>query len=268
MPVWAWVVLALLAVPLLLLAWPLVALAALVVLITGIVGLSTRRRTWMRFGSRRVTVGVTAAAAAIVLVTGGVTAALPRTAGVPVAQGGPPAIQPAAATPSSQTSAARTPPPVPAPTPSTVITEVSVVTVVPFAKTSVEDGGIPRGESRVTTPGVDGESVAVFRVTTSDGVEVGRVLLRESVTREPVTEVTSVGTYVAPPPPPPAAEPAAPDGCDPNYADACVPIDSDVDCAGGSGNGPSYFDGVARVVGSDIYRLDGDHDGYACNGAG
>ena len=46
-----------------------------------------------------------------------------------------------------------------------------------------------------------------------------------------------------------------------------MPIDSDVDCAGGKGNGPSYFDGVARVVGTDIYKLDGDGDGFACNGS-
>jgi len=52
--------------------------------------------------------------------------------------------------------------------------------------------------------------------------------------------------------------------CDPNYAGACVPIASDVDCGGGSGNGPAYFYGTARVVGSDIYDLDRDGDGIAC----
>jgi Excalibur calcium-binding domain len=52
--------------------------------------------------------------------------------------------------------------------------------------------------------------------------------------------------------------------CDPNYADGCVPIASDVDCAGGSGNGPAYFTGTARVVGTDIYDLDRDNDGIAC----
>ena len=46
-----------------------------------------------------------------------------------------------------------------------------------------------------------------------------------------------------------------------------MPIASDVDCAGGKGNGPAYFDGVARVVGRDIYKLDGDGDGWACNGS-
>jgi resuscitation-promoting factor RpfB len=43
-----------------------------------------------------------------------------------------------------------------------------------------------------------------------------------------------------------------------------VPIDSDVDCAGGSGNGPSYVAGPVKVIGSDIYDLDRDNDGTAC----
>jgi hypothetical protein len=36
-----------------------------------------------------------------------------------------------------------------------------------------------------------------------------------------------------------------------------------VDCAGGSGNGPAYT-GRVRVIGRDIYGLDRDHDGIAC----
>lgn len=31
--------------------------------------------------------------------------------------------------------------------------------------------------------------------------------------------------------------------CDSNYSGACVPIASDVDCTGGSGNGPAYVSG-------------------------
>ena len=52
--------------------------------------------------------------------------------------------------------------------------------------------------------------------------------------------------------------------CDPNYAGACVPIASDVDCAGGSGNGPAYVQGPVTVIGSDVYGLDGDGDGVGC----
>jgi resuscitation-promoting factor RpfB len=56
----------------------------------------------------------------------------------------------------------------------------------------------------------------------------------------------------------------AQDGCDPNYTGACVPIASDVDCAGGSGNGPEYVYGPVTVVGNDIYDLDRDGDGIGC----
>jgi hypothetical protein len=51
--------------------------------------------------------------------------------------------------------------------------------------------------------------------------------------------------------------------CDPNYS-PCVPIASDVDCAGGTGNGPAYVAGPIRVIGTDIYGLDRDGDGVAC----
>lgn len=60
------------------------------------------------------------------------------------------------------------------------------------------------------------------------------------------------------------AAPAAPSGCDPNYAWACVPIASDVDCAGGKGNGPAYVRGPVKVIGTDIYGLDSDGDGIGC----
>jgi Ni/Co efflux regulator RcnB len=54
--------------------------------------------------------------------------------------------------------------------------------------------------------------------------------------------------------------------CDSNYSGACVPIASDVDCAGGSGNGPRYVAGPVYVVGSDVYDLDTDGDGVGCDG--
>lgn len=66
--------------------------------------------------------------------------------------------------------------------------------------------------------------------------------------------------YAAPSPVP--LQPGS--SCDPNYSGACVPIDSDVDCAGGSGNGPSYVSGPVTVVGTDIYGLDRDGNGTGC----
>jgi len=54
------------------------------------------------------------------------------------------------------------------------------------------------------------------------------------------------------------------DECDANYSGVCVPVASDVDCAGGSGDGPEYVRGPVYIVGRDIYRLDRDGDGVAC----
>jgi endonuclease YncB( thermonuclease family) len=55
-------------------------------------------------------------------------------------------------------------------------------------------------------------------------------------------------------------------GCHPSYTGACVPAGvSDVDCAGGSGDGPAYVSTKRfSVVGPDVYRLDSDGDGVAC----
>jgi hypothetical protein len=68
------------------------------------------------------------------------------------------------------------------------------------------------------------------------------------------------------PSPKPSTNQAAPQAnmstskCDPNYS-GCVPIASDVDCAGGGGNGPAYVTGPVAVIGKDIYDLDRDGDG-------
>jgi uncharacterized protein YgiM (DUF1202 family) len=67
------------------------------------------------------------------------------------------------------------------------------------------------------------------------------------------------------PSPTPTPAPPAPtnNSCHPSY-DPCVPIASDVDCAGGSGNGPVYVRGPIRVIGPDVYGLDRDGDGIGC----
>jgi hypothetical protein len=51
--------------------------------------------------------------------------------------------------------------------------------------------------------------------------------------------------------------------CTPGYS-PCIPPGPDVDCAGGSGNGPRYIQGPVYVTGSDPYGLDADSDGIGC----
>jgi hypothetical protein len=64
-----------------------------------------------------------------------------------------------------------------------------------------------------------------------------------------------------PKPPPPPEAPSA--NCDPNYG-GCVPVASDVDCEGGGGDGPAFLSRPVEVTGSDVYGLDSDDDGVAC----
>ena len=59
--------------------------------------------------------------------------------------------------------------------------------------------------------------------------------------------------------------PASAQSCHPSNQNVCIsPNGGDVDCAGGSGNGPRYVRGPVYVVGPDQYGLDRDRDGIAC----
>lgn len=159
---------------------------------------------------------------------------------------------------------AATPTPTPTPKPTT-FKEIDESTAIPFERTTVDDPNIDVGQAPITTVGADGTKVTTYRVTYIDGVEVSRDIVREAVTVAPVNEVTSNGTRQVPPPPAPAplVQPAG--ECHGSYAGVCVPIASDVDCAGGSGDGPAYVRGPLRVVGEDVYDLDRDGDGIACD---
>lgn len=133
-----------------------------------------------------------------------------------------------------------------------VTTETEQATVR-YAEKTVKDASLAEGKRVVRTKGVNGVRTLTYEVTTTNGVRTSRKLVKSTVTKQPVTQVVAVGTKK-----PQSSK------CDPNYS-GCVPIASDVDCAGGSGNGPAYVSGPIRVIGSDIYDLDRDGDGTACD---
>jgi len=143
----------------------------------------------------------------------------------------------------------------------------------------VEDPTLLTGVTTIRASGRTGVKTVTWLVRTRGGVEVGRSVSGEQVTTPAVDEVLAVGTAVPAPSPtakataspepkatpsPKATQAASTGSCDPNYAGACVPIASDVDCAGGTGDGPAYVRGPVQVVGQDIYKLDRDKDGIGC----
>ena len=138
--------------------------------------------------------------------------------------------------------------------------------------------------SRSDRAAVDDPGTASHRSTTTERVDATSTSTTLAPTTAPTTAppttaapttappppppppTTAAPRRVAPPPPPPPAPTVAPSpgaGCNPNYS-PCVPNASDVDCAGGSGNGPAYVRGPVRVIGTDVYGLDADHDGLGC----
>lgn len=243
-----WGALAAAGVILLFLLPRVVAFVALAAMLVGIVAWARDIPTLFRLKSKPARVGVTFGSAAVLLVALVVGSAGAPSQNAPSGTAGVALLSDSAETEADVAQ-------------STFRME-RVVEPIPFSEVTVDDPNLVSGSTQVVTPGQVGERTLTYRIEYLEGREVGRELISTAVTVEPVDQVTAIGSYVAPAPEP--APPPAASGCDPNYAEACVPIASDVDCAWGSGNGPAYFDGVARVVGIDIYELDRDGDGYAC----
>lgn len=101
------------------------------------------------------------------------------------------------------------------------------------------------------------------------------VALPPATVRVVTVPATRAPIATSPPPPPPAQVACAnvtdaagsplpcTGGCTPGYS-PCIPPGDDVDCAGGSGNGPRYVQGPITVTGPDIYGLDRDGNGVGC----
>jgi len=71
---------------------------------------------------------------------------------------------------------------------------------IPFDSKTVNDPTLNKGVTQITTVGVNGEKTLTYEVTYTNGVQTGKQLVKEEVTTQPITQITSVGTYVAPAP--------------------------------------------------------------------
>lgn len=65
---------------------------------------------------------------------------------------------------------------------------------IPFEKTTKKSDNYAIGTTKVTTKGVPGEKEITYKEKYVNGVLIDTVVLSEKVTKEPVTQVTSVGT--------------------------------------------------------------------------
>ena len=75
-----------------------------------------------------------------------------------------------------------------------------------------QDASVRSGVEAVLTPGVDGELLCRADVTNVNGVETERVILDQTVTKAPVTEIIAVGTAQPEPDPKPEDMPLIRDG--------------------------------------------------------
>ena len=68
--------------------------------------------------------------------------------------------------------------------------------VVAFEKETKENPELKKGETKVIQKGEDGEKTVKYKVTYNNGKEVSREKISEKITKEPVKEITEVGTKV------------------------------------------------------------------------
>ncbi len=139
---------------------------------------------------------------------------------------------------------------------SSATSQTEEIKVVDYPINEFEDSKLDKGKSEIRTAGVSGENKLTYTVTeyTPTNCQPNTKLLdKEEVIKKTTTQVTAIGTYVAPPPPP-APKPIT--NCAPGYS-PCVPnVSYDLNC-------PDIGFSVT-VTGSDPHGFDRDGDGYGC----
>ena len=131
-----------------------------------------------------------------------------------------------------------------APSTSTLTTE-TVDSTDPHGSLQQESSDLPRGETKVATPGVDGVVRTTYEVTTVDGKEVSRTPIAQVVVTQKVDEVVLVGIGAAKPQDNKQEQSQAQTPAPPAPSDSSGGSGGSAS-AGGSGGGPSE-------VGDDVW---------------
>ena len=76
----------------------------------------------------------------------------------------------------------------------TALTIDTYTEVAPFELVYQETNYLKQGTEVVLKPGVNGEKTCIVEISTTNGIESGRVVISEEITTAPVTQVVAVGT--------------------------------------------------------------------------
>lgn len=138
-----------------------------------------------------------------------------------------------------------------------VIKTETVTSSIELTSSESEDASLPKGQRKIITTGVNGEKTETYEVTYIKDKQTANNLIKSEVTTQPVNEVVSVGTYVAPAPAPKASP--APTQTTPTPSQNTAVYYANCSAARAAGAAPIY-------QGQPGYRsaLDRDHDGVAC----
>lgn len=68
---------------------------------------------------------------------------------------------------------------------------------IPFTEQTYTDNKLAKGQSKVKQAGVNGEKTLVYEVTYTNGVETGRILIREEIIKEAVPKRIAIGSAAA-----------------------------------------------------------------------
>ena len=74
----------------------------------------------------------------------------------------------------------------------------SKIETVGYGSIDTSDGSLPLGERKESVAGINGERTITYNVTYINGLETERKEVKAEITKQPVQQVTLVGTYVKP----------------------------------------------------------------------
>lgn len=95
-------------------------------------------------------------------------------------------------------------------TPAKPITTTKLVTEtqpLPFHTATVTSSTLAQGITKITILGVNGASTSTYKVSYSDNIQTAKDLISTVITSPPITQITSIGTYVPPLPSPVSTPP-------------------------------------------------------------